>query len=90
LNHSCVFCGLSEDTGAHWWPAWSGGHNYMPVDQWPFTSLILSTLDKHEGAARMRAPTLLWAYGAALDRQEAGIMAMVNRRWLGRPVVEGP
>lgn len=53
--------------------------------RWPFTSVILSALDKHEAAARAKAPTLLWAYGASLDRHERAIMAMVEHHWLGRP-----
>jgi hypothetical protein len=27
----CKTCGLSEDSGTHWAPKWSGGHDYVPL-----------------------------------------------------------
>lgn len=44
----------------------------MHVDpvRWPFTSVFINTWLKQQAAQAARAPTLVWAYGAAMDRQE--------------------
>jgi len=53
------------------------------IGQWHFTDLYLSVLAKYT-AAQGKAPTLAWAYGASLDRQEQGIMTLVEHRLLTR------
>lgn len=59
----------------------------MPIDpeRWPCTADFLRLYEKHEQARLGRAPTLAWAYGATLDRNDQArvpaLVALAVRRY---------
>lgn len=58
----------------------------MPVDEtkWPLTAEFLRIHEKERAARQRQHPTLAWAYGAALDKNEQARMSGVMK--VGHPL----